>query len=206
VVATGHGKAEPGPIHDAGRQGDLKRLHLKPDAAALTFTAGLGPGLAAAPAATARGAYRHVERERRALAGLLPRDAEDRPERRGALIRLECTANPLDGRLHRREVDPHLVGEEPTVVPFVGFLHGHVIAAGGSDGARTHENCCYDRGRYREKSMAAKECPMCGETMQLRQRRVTDHIPGTPQTATARFHEWVCPECDYFEEVDDDGS
>ena len=26
--------------------------------------------------------------------------------------------------------------------------------------------------------MAAKECPMCGETMRLREREVTDRVPG----------------------------
>jgi len=51
--------------------------------------------------------------------------------------------------------------------------------------------------------MAAKECPMCGETMQLREREVTDRVPGTAQVKTAKFREWVCPECDYFEEVED---
>lgn len=51
--------------------------------------------------------------------------------------------------------------------------------------------------------MAAKECPMCGETMRLNEREVVERVPGSPQTATTRFTEWVCPECDYFEEVDD---
>ena len=37
--------------------------------------------------------------------------------------------------------------------------------------------------------MPAKECPMCGETMRVRESNVTDRVPGTP-------------ECDYFEEVE----
>lgn len=49
--------------------------------------------------------------------------------------------------------------------------------------------------------MAAKECPMCGETMRLRERETVDRVPGTPQTASSKYQEWVCPECDYFEEV-----
>ena len=48
--------------------------------------------------------------------------------------------------------------------------------------------------------MLAKDCPMCGETMKLREREVTNRVPGTPQTKTTQFREWVCPECDYFEE------
>ena len=51
--------------------------------------------------------------------------------------------------------------------------------------------------------MAAKECPMCGELMRLREREVVEHVPGSPQTATTRFSEWVCLECDYFEDVDE---
>lgn len=51
--------------------------------------------------------------------------------------------------------------------------------------------------------MPPKECPMCGETMRLRDTEVTSRVPGTLQTQTARTREWVCPECDYFEEVED---
>jgi hypothetical protein len=51
--------------------------------------------------------------------------------------------------------------------------------------------------------MAVKECPMCGETMRLRERETTDRVPGTAQTRTSKYREWVCPECDYYEEVED---
>jgi hypothetical protein len=51
--------------------------------------------------------------------------------------------------------------------------------------------------------MAGKECPLCGETMQLRERETTDRVPGTTQMRTSTYREWVCPECDYFEEVED---
>ena len=50
--------------------------------------------------------------------------------------------------------------------------------------------------------MAAKECPLCGETMQLRERETTERVPGTTQTRTAQSREWVCPECDNFEEAE----
>ena len=50
--------------------------------------------------------------------------------------------------------------------------------------------------------MGPKECPMCGETMQLRERETIDRVPGTAQTRTSKFREWVCPECDYFEDVE----
>jgi len=50
--------------------------------------------------------------------------------------------------------------------------------------------------------MALKDCPMCGESMHVREGELTDRVPGTAQTKTRRFREWVCPECDYFEEVE----
>jgi YgiT-type zinc finger domain-containing protein len=53
--------------------------------------------------------------------------------------------------------------------------------------------------------MAVKECPLCGENMRLRDREVTDRVPGTHQTRVSKFREWVCPECDYFEEYEAEG-
>lgn len=44
------------------------------------------------------------------------------------------------------------------------------------------------------------DCPMCGEKMRLVDRETTDRIPGRPQVVRRTVHEWVCPECDYFEE------
>jgi acetone carboxylase gamma subunit len=52
--------------------------------------------------------------------------------------------------------------------------------------------------------MVGKECPMCGEMMQLRETETTDRVPGTSRTKTTRSREWICPECDYFEEVEDE--
>jgi uncharacterized protein with PIN domain len=48
-----------------------------------------------------------------------------------------------------------------------------------------------------------KECPMCGEIMRLKEREVIDRVPGTTQTRSTKFREWVCPECDYFEAEDE---
>lgn len=47
-----------------------------------------------------------------------------------------------------------------------------------------------------------KECPLCGETMRLNARELTDHVPGTAQAITRQVREWVCPECDYWEETE----
>ncbi len=43
---------------------------------------------------------------------------------------------------------------------------------------------------------------MCGERMRLQVREQTDRVPGTRETRTKRVSEWVCPECDYFEEAE----
>jgi transposase len=51
--------------------------------------------------------------------------------------------------------------------------------------------------------MLVRECPMCGEFMRLREHEITDRVPGTPQTKTTKSREWVCPECDYFEDADE---
>jgi len=52
--------------------------------------------------------------------------------------------------------------------------------------------------------MARKDCPMCGEVMQIVEHEITDRVPGTPQTWTSISVEWVCPECEYFEDLDDE--
>jgi hypothetical protein len=44
---------------------------------------------------------------------------------------------------------------------------------------------------------------MCGERMHVREQQITERVPGTVQTRTALRREWVCPECDYFEEVEE---
>jgi len=49
--------------------------------------------------------------------------------------------------------------------------------------------------------MAAKECPLCGGTMKLKESTVTSHTPGNPQPTTRTVREWVCPDCDNFEEA-----
>jgi C4-type Zn-finger protein len=51
--------------------------------------------------------------------------------------------------------------------------------------------------------MDVKECPMCGERMRLQTREQIDRVPGTREVRTRRIAEWVCPECDYFEEAEE---
>ena len=51
--------------------------------------------------------------------------------------------------------------------------------------------------------MEAKECPLCGERMRLHTREITDHVPDSRETRTKLTREWLCPECDYFEEAEE---
>jgi acetone carboxylase gamma subunit len=50
--------------------------------------------------------------------------------------------------------------------------------------------------------MPDKECPMCGTLMRLKITEVVTPIPGNPSPATRILREWICPECDYFEEAE----
>jgi YgiT-type zinc finger domain-containing protein len=47
-----------------------------------------------------------------------------------------------------------------------------------------------------------KDCPMCGEAMRSVVREQSDRVPNTGQTTTRQVREWVCPECDYWEEAE----
>ena len=51
--------------------------------------------------------------------------------------------------------------------------------------------------------MPAKDCPLCGEAMQLQEHETVVEIPGDPKPMTKRTQEWVCPECDYFEDEEE---
>ena len=43
---------------------------------------------------------------------------------------------------------------------------------------------------------------MCGESMRLTVRETRDGIPGRGETTVRQVREWICPECDYFEEAE----
>ena len=51
--------------------------------------------------------------------------------------------------------------------------------------------------------MNEKECPLCGERMRQHTREQTDRIPGTRETRSKKIVEWICPECDYFEDAEE---
>ena len=51
--------------------------------------------------------------------------------------------------------------------------------------------------------MAARECPLCTADMRRVTRQVTTQAPGGAKPKTTSLDEWVCPDCDYFEEVEE---
>ena len=51
--------------------------------------------------------------------------------------------------------------------------------------------------------MEQRECPVCGEHMRQQTREQTDRVPGTREVKTPAVREWVCPDCDHFEEVEE---
>lgn len=50
-----------------------------------------------------------------------------------------------------------------------------------------------------------KECPLCGGTMRLTERQSVVQVPGNLNATEQTVREWVCPDCDYFEEADGEG-
>ena len=50
-----------------------------------------------------------------------------------------------------------------------------------------------------------RECPLCGGTMHLEDKEAIVHVPGNPTPTKTPFREWVCPDCDYFEEAEPEG-
>jgi rubredoxin len=51
-----------------------------------------------------------------------------------------------------------------------------------------------------------RECPMCGGSMRLKRSAALVQIPGNPRPTPRPSAEWICPDCDYFEEADEEGT
>ena len=51
--------------------------------------------------------------------------------------------------------------------------------------------------------MPDKECPICGCAMRLKHPQEVLRIPGNPKARTHTIAEWVCPDCDHFEEAEE---
>lgn len=40
--------------------------------------------------------------------------------------------------------------------------------------------------------------------MRINERQTVTRVPGNPVATTLTTREWVCPDCDYFEEADEE--
>ncbi len=49
----------------------------------------------------------------------------------------------------------------------------------------------------------AKECPLCGTMMKLKEKEAVVRVPGNPNASARTVREWICPDCDYYEEADE---
>jgi transposase len=49
-----------------------------------------------------------------------------------------------------------------------------------------------------------RECPLCGCSMRLKEIETVSQIPGNPRPTTRPHREWICPDCDNFEDADDE--
>jgi hypothetical protein len=45
---------------------------------------------------------------------------------------------------------------------------------------------------------------MCGGTMHLKRTQRVTRVLGNPKAPTTAAAEWICPDCDYFEEADEE--
>ena len=61
---------------------------------------------------------------------------------------------------------------------------------------------CYRRATSHVTHPDTRECPLCGGTMRLKYTTTVAHIPGYEDPAPKKTLEWVCPDCDYFEDAD----
>ena len=52
---------------------------------------------------------------------------------------------------------------------------------------------------------ATKDCPLCSGLMRLKQHEIVARTPGNPTATPRTVREWICPDCDYFEEAEDEG-
>jgi hypothetical protein len=52
----------------------------------------------------------------------------------------------------------------------------------------------------------SRECPLCGGTMRLKRTEQVVQVPGNPKETTRHSAEWICPDCDYFEEAENENA
>jgi hypothetical protein len=45
---------------------------------------------------------------------------------------------------------------------------------------------------------------MCGGTMRLKEMKTVQQVPGNPKPTAHVVREWSCPDCDYYEEAEEE--
>jgi len=53
---------------------------------------------------------------------------------------------------------------------------------------------------------ATRDCPLCGGTMKIKQTQTVTRVPGNPSASARITSEWVCSDCDYFEEAEEESN
>ena len=48
-----------------------------------------------------------------------------------------------------------------------------------------------------------RECPLCGGTMGLKTIETVTRVPGNLTGTATTAKEWLCPDCDYFEDAEE---
>ena len=127
----------------------------------------------------------------------------------------ETRAHPLDCAMQRWKIDRDFVVEPPAATR---ERHRHHAFRSAPIVTRANRvvphRLSYDRvatagcqGESRvlasAPNMEQRECPVCGERMRIQTREQTDRVPGTREVKTRAVREWVCPECDHFEEAEE---
>jgi hypothetical protein len=187
-------------------------------AAAIAGVARVRPDFAPAAARHTHASNRHVERNGDTVKGFAWRQVQLGRELAAAIVigrRNETGAHAFDRTMQRRKIDRNLIVEPrvrarerhrehafrgSTVVTWANGVVPHRlsydrVATAGCQGKR--------RVLASRANMDQRECPVCGERMRLQTREQTDRVPGTREVKTKAVREWVCPECDHFEEVEE---
>ena len=99
----------------------------------------------------------------------------------------------------RRKIDRDLISE---AIVLAFQTHDGLTIGARPAACQDRQNTCIVRVVMSE----GRECPMCGTTMRLKHGESTVQIPGNPKPTKRTVTEWVCPDCEYFEEADEERS
>src|SRR4029079_19510482 len=94
---------------------------------------------------------------------------------------------------------PRWAGRHHPIVT-IGAGRGQVKISARTIPAKCGRRACYSRECTATGGLM-KDCPLCGETMRLSEREIEERVAG--QVAKRRVREWICPECDYFEDAEE---